>query len=365
MFYMKEYGSIDVNKEHGKLPNIEKKELEDYLNYRKSRGLNSDTKIKDVSSGIVRLRVAAGKPLKKLDIKQVMHLASLIKSSSYGDYSKNEALTNLKRYVKWINPKMNVSALEDIRLVKKPVRKREINSNIIPTKEEIEKLVKHEPNMFWKAFIFTQYESGLRTKETRYLKWKDIEFDIDEDISEINIFSTKTKKQRTTYVKEATFYLKKLEEEQRNTETKGEYIFHSLSNINIPVNRAAISLHMTRLSKKVLGRNCWNYLLRHKRGNELYQLVKQGKISMDTALAFMGHSKEMSPVYTHDQKEEVKKMLREQIYHIEDLPPEKKADYEMRLANMEILVRKIIKKLGKKEMEELYEEVTGKKAKII
>ena len=36
-----------------------------------------------------------------------------------------------------------------------------------------------------------------------------------------------------------------------------------------------------------------NYLLRHSRGTELYQLSREGKISRDTAKDFMGHSKSL------------------------------------------------------------------------
>ena len=38
----------------------------------------------------------------------------------------------------------------------------------------------------------------------------------------------------------------------------------------------------------------------------------------------MGHSEDMSKVYNHPNPADVKKMLREQVYNIEDLPPEKK-----------------------------------------
>lgn len=312
----------DLKNRFKRLPLKERKDIESYIEYRKSRGLSSESKIKDVWSGIIRLRICAEKPLDKLSIKEIISLASRIRDSDYGDYSKNEAITNLKRFIKYKNPMLN---LEDITLVKKPIRMKKISASGLPTKEEVEKLIKHEPKMFWKAFILTQFEAGLRTKEVRLLRWSDIQFNEDGDISELNIFSTKTKEARASFVKEATFYLKKLREEQDNLGTRGEYIFRSKRDVNKPVSRAIVSMWMSRLSKRALGRNLNNYLLRHARGNHLYQLAKQGKISKDIALTFMGHSKEMSPVYTHDKKEEVKKMLKSQIYNIEETPEQKKA----------------------------------------
>ena len=64
------------------------------------------------------------------------------------------------------------------------------------TKEDIEKLVRHETRMFFKAWILTQFEAGLRTGEVGLIKWDDIKFNVDEDISELSIYATKTKKDR-------------------------------------------------------------------------------------------------------------------------------------------------------------------------
>jgi len=337
---LKSYSPITIKqkeKEFKRLPKSEKKDINDYLEYRKGRGLNALSKLGDVRKDIIHLRLTAQKQLKNLDIDETTALANLVKSSNYGDTTKNEIIVNLKRFKKKFNPTIN---LEDIRLIKKPVSKKIISPDDLLSKEEVEKLIKHEPKMFWKAFLLTQYEGGLRTKETRCLKWDDIKFNSDGDLSTLNIFSTKTEKERTIFVKEATFYLKKLKEEQENLGEIGTYIFHSKKDLNAPVNRANISLWFSRLSKKVLGRPCWNYLLRHSRGNELYQLSKQGKISKDIALAFMGHSQNMSKVYTHDKSKEIKQMLKDQIYHLEDLPPEKKLEFEKRIEELEKNLKK-------------------------
>ena len=200
------------------------------------------------------------------------------------------------------------------------------------TKEDIEKLVRHETRMFFKAWILTQFEAGLRTGEVGLIKWDDIKFNVDEDISELSIYATKTKKARTVFVKEATFYLKKLKEGQENTKTKGVYVFHSKNDINKPVNSYTLSLWFRGLTQKALGRKGWLYLLRHSKASELYGLSRENKISRDTAQSFMGHNRDMSYVYDHTNSEAIKKMLKDQIFHIEDLPPEKKDEYEKKIA---------------------------------
>jgi predicted phage tail protein len=166
------------------------------------------------------------------------------------------------------------------------------------------------------------------------LKWEDVQLNVDGDISEVSIYSTKTKKARTVFVKDATFYLKKLKEEQENLKEHGPYIFHSPKDINEPVRKDTVSKWFRTLTEKALGRKGWNYLLRHSRGTELYRLAKQGKISKDTAIEFMGHSDDMSEVYSHFDKEEIKEMLKNQVYKLEDIPKEKKHELEEAIENL-------------------------------
>ncbi|MBU3913611.1 MAG: site-specific integrase, partial [Nanoarchaeota archaeon] len=247
---LKEYTPITTDEKEkilGKLPKSEQKDINDYLNYRKSRGLNALSKIGDVRKDIIHLRHTSQKDLSKLDITEIIKLSSLVKSSNYGQYSKNEVLTNLKRYIKWKNPNLN---LEDVKLIKEPVSEKVITQKDLLSKEDVEKLIRHEPKMFWKAFLITQYEAGLRTKEARYLKWDDIQFNSDGDLSALNVFATKTKKIRQVFVKEATFYLKKLKEEQRNLNQVGTYVFHSRKDLNLPIDRGNVSHWMRRLSEK-------------------------------------------------------------------------------------------------------------------
>jgi hypothetical protein len=223
---------------------------------------------------------------------------------------------------------MRFAGLEDIRQNPNSRNEERINAQTIYSQEDIEKLVRHETHTFWKAFLLTQYEAGLRTIEARTMKWDDIKFNVDGDISEVNIYSTKTKKARTIFVKEATVYLQKLKEEQYNQGIKSIYVFPSAKEHNVPVSKNVVSMWFRELSKKALGKQGWSYLLRHSRATELYRLADENKISKETAIKFMGHSKDMSYTYTHLDKTEIKNMLKNQVYKIEDLPEAKKHELE-------------------------------------
>jgi len=206
--------------------------------------------------------------------------------------------------------------------------------------------------MYWKSFLMVQWEGGLTTGEVRTIEWDNIILNVDEDISEVNIYSTKTKKARTIFVKEATFYLKQLKQEQENEGIKSVYVFPSKSNQNKPIDKTSVSYWFRNLTQKALGKKKWNYLLRHGKATELYELAEQGKISKDTVVRFMGHSKDMSHTYTSLNPEVIKKMLKEQIYKIEDLPEEKKHELEIEIESLkkdQLKIQRLIAKLVNKD----------------
>jgi len=348
----------EVEEVYKNISKAEKKTLKEYLIYRKARGLNSDDKVNDVRRYILHLRHILGKDFKKITLQEFREILSLVNSSGLSSNTKNHIKVDFKNFLKYLFSDWSSKfyGFEDIKLDSSSNEER-INSGTIFTREDINKLVSHEPNLFWKTLLLLQYEGALRTIEVRTLEWDKIKFNVDGDISEINVYSTKTKKARAVFIKDSTPLLKKLKEEQENLKQKGIYVFHSKEDPNQPINKYHISVWFRRLTQKTLGRKGWNYLLRHSRATELYRLAKENKISNDTAIKFMGHSKDMSVVYTHLDKKDIQKMLKEQIYKEKELTPEeqskiqdleKKMDLVLELLQAPKIKRaeEIIKKLG-------------------
>lgn len=361
---LKEYPKFkrgEIEEIYKKISQSEKKLISDYLDYRRARGITTDGKVQDIRRYLLHLRRILGKEFRQIDLRDLRNLLGIINNSYLSDYVKNTIKTDLKNFLKYLFSDWSSSFanLEDIKLISNARNEKKLNSQALLQKEDIEKVMRHEPSMFWKAFFMTQYEGGLRTQEVRFLKWDDIKFDIDGDISEVSIYSTKTKKARTIFVKDATFYLKKLKEEQENLKEKGVYIFHSKSDINKPIIKTTISMWFRAITKKALGRVGWAYLLRHSRATELYRLAKQGKIAKDTAIEFMGHSDDMSKVYQHFDAKEIKEMLKSQVYKTEDLPPEKKHELEEAIENLK-KENENIKSGFEKELNDLKKEQNDK-----
>lgn len=316
-----------------RLTKKEKSQIEEYLQYRQARGAATEEMKGDIKRYITHMRYVFDKPFEKITLKDVREFLALVNSTKIlSNSSKNNLKADLKNFLKWKfkDWSMKFSELEDISYPRNVRNEEKINPSAILKKEDIEEIMKHEPKMYWKAFFMTQYEAGLRTKETRFLKWEDIKFNVDEEISEINIFSTKTKRARVVFVKEATHYLKLLKQEQENLNEKGVYLFHSKKNFNNPVDKGTISIWARGLSK-ISGKYFWNYLLRHSRATELYTLANENKISENTAAQFMGHNKSMKDTYLHLDKDKIKNMLKDQVYKLEDLPPKQKKEFERRL----------------------------------
>ena len=188
------------------------------------------------------------------------------------------------------------------------------------------------------------------------MRWDNIKFNVKGDISEISIYATKTKKSRAVYVKEATKFLQKLRDEQEKTDNKSEIIFHSPVDKNKSLTKSALALWLNALSLKALGRKIHPYVVRHSRATELYRLAKQNKIAKDVAIDFMGHSEDMSKVYTHLNKEEIKQILTS-VYNFEDIPKEKKHQLEREVELLKERMKELEKK--RKSSDELINKLTS------
>jgi len=329
----------EAEEHYNKLPSKEQKILKKYIEYRQAKGLTSENKLKDTRRQIIQFSITTNN-FKDFSLDKLRTLTAMINTSKMSEFNRNDLKVNLKSYLKFRFKDWSArfNNLEEVKQKVVTFNEEKINSKTIPKHEEVEKLIKHENKMYWKAFFLVQYEAGFRTGEVRKLKWKDIDFQPDEDgVYEIEVFSTKTKRGDTAYIKEAMFYLKKHKEQQEYLEKLGIYVFPSPRDSNKPIDRNAPPQHLEGLSKRVIGRKITPYMLRHARATKLYTLAEENKISESTASKFMRHDKSMKKTYLHLDKEKVKQMLKKQVYNLEELPPEERTE-----------LRKQIEELAKK-----------------
>lgn len=311
----------------------EKKVIENYLNYRKIES-KSESKIKDYRRYITQFKHIIEKNFDNITYQDIIEFLSLLNQTERTLAGKDDLKSCIKNFLKWKYGDWS-KRFKDLKIIKthstlKKKNHKKINSETMLSKEEVEKLIKGEESNYWKTFFITLFESALRPIELRTLKWKDVNFNVKGDISELNVFSSKTSTFRKSYVKDSTFYLKKL---KNNSES--EYIFPSPNDNNKPISKSASEMRLNRLSIKVFGKKVNPYILRHSRATQLYKLSNENKISKDAVIKFMGHSKDMSELYTNLDGETIKNIITQQVYNFEDIPEERKHELEEKIENLE------------------------------
>ncbi len=343
----------EVQEIYSKLPKPEQKEIQDFIKY-VSITSKSQRRLDNNQRGLTEFRYLIKKPLDKATLQDLRDFLALLNNSNKTQSTRNDLKFTIKRFLKWKFKDWSerFSNLEDIKLIMR-INEEKINADTLLKKEDVEAIMKAEPKLFWKAFFMALYESGLRPIELRTLLWKNIKFDIDKDeITEINIYASKTHKARSVYVKEATFYLKKLKEQ-----SKTDLVFPAPKDDTKPMDKSLPAVWLGRISEKVLGRSVYPYILRHSRATELYT---NAGIPDKTAQKFLGHSKSMGDVYTHLSNKDVKEAMSKTIYKIEDMPPEKKHKLELEIENLSRLTKLLLEKeLGKIDDKKFKNEIKG------
>ena len=323
---MKEYPTFkrgEVQEYFKKLPKTEQGIINDYVKY-VSITSNSKNRLSNVKRTLTQFSILTGKELGKITLKDLRDFLGLLNSSNKTQSTRNELKHTIKRFLRnhfkdWSERFNN---LEDIKL-NMGMNEEKINADTILKREDIDKIMKAEKSIFWKAFFITLYESGLRPIELRTLTWNKIKFDVDDDLSEINIYATKTSKARSVYVKEATFFLKRLKED-----SDSDLVFPSVSDKMKPMGKEYPAMWLKRISLRVLGRQVYPYILRHSRATELYT---NADIPDKTAQKFLGHSKSMGDVYTHLSNKDVKEAMSKTIYKKREIITPQQKDLIKRL----------------------------------
>jgi len=291
----------------------------------------SENRAKEGIKEILRFRKIIGVPLNNISHEDIIYFLNELKNSGFGDLTKNKIKSFIKRFLKdtfkdWT---IRFDNLKIIKLNKKASRKNPITSKDIISKEELEMLIKEEPKLFWKTFLAVQYFGCLRTIEARSLLWESVEFE-DDDFTTLTIISKKnpdsSPEERTLPLpSKVTYFLKELKKRQEKGGIKTKWVFPSPINHKKYISKS-VNLWFNKLTKRVLGRAITNYVAtRHSYGSELRKMVKNGNLSKDNAIEFMGHSERMfEKVYSHLEKKDVKELMKKQIYNFEYLPEEKK-----------------------------------------
>lgn len=184
------------------------------------------------------------------------------------------------------------------------------------------------------------------------------------ELSKISVFMGKNKDYKTVYVKEATFYLKKLQQG-----SKGEYVFPSQKNPKMPISDVTAYNYIRELGKHI-NKKIFPYVVRHSRSQELYEMVDKGKLSENVAMKTLGHKKSMRDIY-HDLKDStIREAIENSVYKFEEMPEAQKSEFEEFKKITKETIKLILTKLEEQSKllnivrPELMKAVKGKKIMI-
>jgi integrase len=198
--------------------------------------------------------------------------------------------------------------------------------------EEIEKLLRTANSQKVKAQLVTLYESACRPHELRGARWRDIDW----DRKLINIYANKTSKARQIPISESIIHLKRWKQEFQYPDVKdNDFIFPSPQDRNKSIGRSEFTYWITSLGKKAgITRRVYPYLFRHTRLTELHNKYK---LQDQVHKKFAGHSpkSDMTGVYVAMDNEDMIQSVISQVYHVEDISPEKKHKLELDIEKLQ------------------------------
>jgi integrase len=203
----------------------------------------------------------------------------------------------LKNFIKWkyVDYPVKFRNLDKICRTKRA--KATYSAKQMLKESEVKKIIKTETDLFWKVFWMVFFYGGMRGIDTIRLKWDMFDFSQKDDIIIIKTFIGKNKKEFYKGLPaELTPIIKKWKDVNPS-----EWVFPSPQGDH-PIHPKTPNKRLERVSKKALGKSINPYILRHSLGSIKYN---EDGIDKDIIADQMGHSIDMSGVYTHLNEDEM------------------------------------------------------------
>lgn len=327
---------------YNKLSQKNKDKLNEWLN-EKSILSKSEKRAGNRKRAIIKLLTFVNKDYDKITYEDYVAVASAISKANIGYNQKNGDREHITRFLKenigeWENKFKGLKLLK----LEKQTDDKKISHNELITELELDKLMKSTTDMKEISLIAVLFESASRPEELLKLKWNDVNF----KDGLIYLYSAKTGKKRAVPVDSSIKHLKRLKEETDGREEN--LVFPSVSGKVMTI--AGLNFMLHRLGEKAgIKRRIWAYLFRHTR---LSCLIT--KLSPKVYEEVSGHSLEMGmKTYAHLSQDAVIKEMREKVFEIKELSPDRKNELLERIKILEkVLIEEMMSKpeVDKKKM---------------
>jgi integrase len=316
--------------------------LLDYLEYKKITA-HTKNKIDAYKYFVGMFLNSTNKSLKNITEKDVIVFINNI-SSKYAVSTMTEIKIMLKSFIYWYYDDYPTRFRNLKQICRGQRREKTYTPEQMLTKKDIEKLVQNEHELRWKVYWLLLFYGGFRPKEVCELKWEDIFFEGEEAFIKVHV--KKNCRNFEKYIpKEVAYYLKQLQDNgseyvfpTKRTKKKGAEVGDK------PMTRSGVYQRLIPLAKKVLGKHVNPYILRHSIATILYN---RDDLKDDDVAQQMGHSKEMKQTYSNLSIKKIRERMKKIYIQSEDLPPEKKKEFEDRIIRLEKIINALLQ--GKTE----------------
>ncbi len=267
---------------------------------------------------MIKINDVLGGGLDKIDLKRLRTFLKVLNDSELLPPTKNEVRKVLKRFLKeaYSDWSLRFKGLEDIK-GQKEINQDKINANTILRPQEIEALMRGETNLKYKSMIMLFHETAGRPEEILKLRWKDVNLG---EKGDVKLKSSKTGNLRINPIHNSIIHLKRYKQEYPFMNVcADDYIFPCSTKRDKHLTPSPVGTHFKRLSKKILERHVFPYLIRHSRGTEL-QKVLPAKVYEK----FMDHSIETATRYSHLDKDDIREVMFDKVYKVKEISPEEK-----------------------------------------
>jgi len=300
----------------------DKKLLDEFCKY--CRITAGDRKIRIIRATLLQIFDIVEKPLHSHNLDDVREYLALLNSAELSPYTKNDFKKFYKKFLKWLHKDWSEKFrnFEDFKTttLKKAFNHKRVNENTLIQKTELEKLLRVTQTLKWKAILTFLFETGCRPQELRLLKWNNLKFD--DDCSEVTLYSPKTQESRTIPIKDCVVHLKRWKQEYQFPDVReDDYIFPNKKRMMMSDNALPKQLKILCSEAKI--RSFHPYMFRHTRLTQLYQELPEQIVKK-----YAGHSADskMSAVYAHISNKDVKEVLLEKIYNVEEISNVEKSE---------------------------------------
>jgi len=284
-------------------PTENKETYERYLKRAQIEGISLVRRLNYMRALLILKKVMRGNPVETVDRRHVdLFLDSISHNSPATIQLRVECL---RRFLKFIGKGELTEGVKTSG--KKEIR---VRASDLLTREDVQKLLDAASTKRGRAFIMMLYESGARIGGILNTKLRDLQFDTNGVLVEIQ---GKTGKRRIRLV-ESTQYLKDWMDEIKLLNPNAIYLWFGVKE-NEPSQYAAMVKFLRKTVKAAgLRKKVYPHLFRHSRASELAQKLKESQLR-----AFMGWTggSDMPRVYIHLSAQDMDRAILD-LYKVED-----------------------------------------------